>query len=247
MKLLCLLRSLIFSFLFLPIWTVVLSSIGVIWFWITGKRDFVEWCGYTWARGNLVALGLRLDVEGLENIPEGGCLMLFNHSSFVDIFAMAALLPKIHFGAKIELFSIPFFGAAMRAAGILPITRQNLANAIRVLTEAEARARQGEKFALAPEGKRNSVEKLLPFKSGPFIFAIHAQVPLVPILIKGAARAWPKGALLPGLEDLSGIVRVKILPPVPTTGVTLEQKHELMQKVRGLMLQYIPSADPYSD
>ncbi len=149
---------------------------------------------------------------------------------------MVARKKGIRFGAKVELFSIPVFNWAIRAGGILPIARQNRQEAIHVLQEAEARARNGEKFALAPEGGRNTEEKLLPFKSGPFIFAIKSGVPIVPVIIKGASQAWPKNTLFPCAEKWTYKVLIEYMKPVESKGFTVENRAELSNQVRELML-----------
>jgi 1-acyl-sn-glycerol-3-phosphate acyltransferase len=231
------LRSAIFVLFFFPILTVFFSLFGAILFFLTGSRRGIEWSGNNWGALTLKFLNVNLNVKGLENIPQGGCLFLFNHSSFMDIFALAAIVKKIKFGAKVELYKIPFFGLALRTAGMLPIARSHREKAIKVLSEAESRARNGEKFALAPEGTRNnSQEVLLPFKSGPFIFAINSGIPLVPVIIKGADQAWTKHSLIPCSDRWAYEMSVEFLPAISTEGYNMENRRELVEKTRNQML-----------
>jgi 1-acyl-sn-glycerol-3-phosphate acyltransferase len=241
LKIFLVFRALIFSLIFFPLLTFFLSAAGVFWFFLTGRQDLVAWTLWTWSRWNLRFLGTALDVRGQEFIPKSGCLFLFNHKSFVDIFALSAVVYRIRFGAKIELFSIPAFGLAMRAGGALPIPRKDRSKAIHILKEAEARARDGEQFALAPEGGRGQKEGLLPFKSGPFIFAIEAGIPVVPVVIRGAWDLWPKGALLPALNSMRSVLELEFLAPTATQGMHVDQRQELSDKIRSQMLACLES------
>jgi 1-acyl-sn-glycerol-3-phosphate acyltransferase len=229
------LRSVLVMFIPFPIYTTLFIFFGSLRYLLFGSRKWMDLVGVLWARWTLALLGIRVEIRGRQHVPPSACLFLFNHTSFMDIFAMMSEISGIRFGAKIQLFSIPIFGFGLRAAGMLPIARENREQAIRILTEAEERARQGERFALSPEGGRNDEEKLLPFKSGPFIFAIKTGVPIVPVIIKGAKDAWPKHSLLPipGKE-----IHMEFLPPVPTGQFTIDQRSQLAEKVRENMLQF---------
>lgn len=240
MILLIYLRSILFAFLFFPVLTITLSLSGSLSYFFTRKRRHLDWCVNFWSRASLWLLNVKLDVRGMKNIPPGACLFLFNHTSFVDIFALAGVIHSLRFGAKIELFSIPIFGTALRYSGALPIARQKREHAIRILTEAEDRARQGERFALSPEGGRNYEEKLLPFKSGPFIFAIKTQIPIVPVVILGAKEVWKKHHVLPATDQWQYTVKVEFLAPHSTKEFDIEKRSELSHQVREAMLPHFP-------
>src|SRR5690606_17085370 len=102
----------------------------------------------------------------------------------------------IRFGAKIELFKIPFFGRAMRAVGTLPIARENRAGVFKIYKEAERQFSRDVIFVLAPEGTRQKEPRIGRFKKGPFIFAINARVPIIPAVLRGAHEVLPKKSLL---------------------------------------------------
>ncbi len=188
-----------------------------------------------WGRWSCWLFGVGIDVRGKENIPQGGCLYVFNHASFFDIFALAATLPELRFGAKIELFQIPVFGQAMRRLGVLPIERQRREAVFRIYKAAEERIRRGERFALAPEGTRQLDGKLGPFKSGPFIFAINAKAPIVPVVILNAAEILPKGQLFPNWGRWRCQIRMEILPEVKTESLSIEERPQLQNEVREKM------------
>lgn len=240
MPLILWLRSAFVTLILFPVLTIVCASgVFLSLLFVRGKNRGVEFFSRLWARVTCFCYGVSIEVQGREHLPEGGAMVLFNHSSFMDVFAIIANFPDWRFGAKIELFSIPVFGPAMRAIGTLPIARGNRDAAIRVLREAESRAKDhGQKFVLSPEGGRSHGDELLPFKSGPFLFAISAGVPLVPIVIKGAKWVWPKGVLFPSTKSWSSKISIQILPAVSTQGYSIEDRTKVQQEVRKVMLPF---------
>lgn len=235
MKALNFLRSLVFSFLLFPIYTIFLSLTAFFSYVFLRQGHIANTCSVVWSRLSNFLLGVSTEEVDRNLIPPGACLFLFNHTSIVDIFVLKACNPELKFGAKIELFKIPIFGLALKASGMLPIARHRREQVMRVYDEAVARTKNGERFALAPEGSRNAKEELLPFKSGPFIFAIQAGIPVVPVVIRGAQACWPKGHLLPMLDYWKKQVRIQYLPPIATNSYTLETRHELISKTFDLM------------
>jgi 1-acyl-sn-glycerol-3-phosphate acyltransferase len=228
MKLIYFLRSLLAGLFFFLL--TLVSSVLVILFARVSVR-FVNRVIRLWANLSLWAFGVELDCKWSASRLKSSCLYLFNHSSFFDIIALAALVPEVRFGAKIELFKIPFFGQAMKRVGMLPIARSQPEEVFKVYEEAKQRVQEGQQFALSPEGGRNTEEKLLPFKSGPFIFALQAGMPLVPVVIRGANDVMPKGSLFPNASSWKKRISVVFLESVPTTDWTLENKKELQALV----------------
>ncbi len=182
--------------------------------------------------------GVRMNVKGWENIPKNrGFLLLFNHTSFFDIFIIHNLLPQLRFGAKIELFKIPMFGRAMRMVGVLPIARNNPEEVYKVYREAEPKMKAGQIYALAPEGTRQDGGAIGPFKAGPFIFAINTQAPIVPCVLRGAHHILPKHHVLPNWGCWQRTVEVEFLPLVETSQYNLENRVELQNLIHEKMQQ----------
>lgn len=237
LKLLSYPRSLL-GLLIFPIHTAF-CSIAIIIVNLTMKnRPLEDRIVEFWTQNACRIFGVRVEVHGLENRPAGGFLYVFNHTSFFDIFAMNGYLGSFRFGAKIELFNIPVFGPAMRRAGILPIARDRKDEVFKVYKISEARIKAGERFALAPEGTRQNEEKLGRFKTGPFIFAINAQAPIVPVVVKGAAAILPKGHIIPNWGVWSRTITLYILPAVDVREYTIERRPELQDRVRAMMAPY---------
>jgi 1-acyl-sn-glycerol-3-phosphate acyltransferase len=181
-----------------------------------------------WCRAILRAAGVRLRVHGAENVPRNEArVYAANHVSWFDVFALASYLPRYRFIAKKELFKIPIFGPAIRAAVGIEIDRANRKAAFVAYEIAARDVKQGLSVVVYPEGTRGRTYELRPFKKGPFVLAIAAHVPIVPTIIHGTIEIQPKGSfrIRPGVIDLY------FLDPIPTTGLTYADRDALMRTV----------------
>jgi 1-acyl-sn-glycerol-3-phosphate acyltransferase len=238
MILICFIRSLLASLIypFYVLFCCLLALANLLIGTKNSENSIVQF----WAHYTLKMFGVEVLEFGKKNLPKTGCLFLFNHTSFFDVFVMHAKLRGVRFGAKIELFKIPIFGKTMLKIGVLPIARDQRAEVIRVYEKAQERAKNGEQFALSPEGGRSSdSQHLRPFKSGPFIFAIRAQIPIVPVVIKGASEVLPKGHWLPNLTQWKRVIEVHYLEKVEVSEFKIEQRAQLSALVRGQMEQVL--------
>jgi 1-acyl-sn-glycerol-3-phosphate acyltransferase len=214
--------------------TLVLGS-GVIIAAMLGVKDEVggifEKAPVWWSAAVLWAVGIKVRVHGRHNIAGGPYIFASNHVSWFDVPALAKILPRYKFVAKAELFKVPIFGKAMRAAGMIEIQRENRKAAFGAYDVAAERIRGGNSVVVFPEGTRGHEYALRPFKKGPFVLAIAAGVPIVPIIVHGTIEIMPKGSLWahPGTID------VHLLEPVSTTGVDYDHREALMQTVRTRM------------
>lgn len=225
------------SCLSLPVFiliTACLSTSAIIFSFFTSSAKVSGFHIKLWGISTCFLFGVKLFVHGRQHWRQGsGGVVLFNHTSFFDIFAMIAALPDIRFGAKIELFKIPVFGSAMRRVGILPIDRERREKVFAIFQKAVDRLKSGEKIALAPEGTRNpNPSQLANFKSGPFIFALQSRVDLIPVVIKGAYEVLPKGQVLPNSSACSRTIHLHILEPISTNTEIQERKVELQQNIK---------------
>jgi len=186
-----------------------------------------------WARLLLRANGVTVSTEGLGHLDAGrSYVFAVNHTSIVDIWALLVAIPhSFRFVAKKELERVPVFGRAMISAGNIFIDRGNLVSSFASYDEAGARLREGLSAMIFAEGTRSRDGRLLPFKKGPFILAIRAGVPLVPLYIHGAFERTPKGAL----NVRPGAVVVRVGEPLDTGGLTYQDRNRLSAAARGAM------------
>lgn len=216
--------------------TMVCAALVLLCAVVLRSRGLAAWgIRYIWARPIAFMNGFSVEVRGLENLPAGpkGYLILFNHTSLVDIIALYGYFPKFfNFGAKIELFKVPVFGPAMRAVGTLPIDRGDRKKVMRIYDEAIERVESGDIFALAPEGTRQDEPHLGRFKRGPFEFAVNARMDLLPVIVAGAIAVLPKNSLLLNRGRWRRRIVLQICPPVSTQGVKEDQLDQLQTRVR---------------
>ncbi|MBY0385510.1 1-acyl-sn-glycerol-3-phosphate acyltransferase [bacterium] len=225
--------------LFIVLWTLICSVVVISVIVITGRKEKAAFAtSILWSRTILFFHGVEVELRGRENLPATGCLYLFNHTSHFDILAIFSASPRLcYFGAKSELFSIPVFGSAIRKAGALPIERKNREKVMQVYRDAEKRVQDGDVFALAPEGTRcDGRGTLAEFKSGPFFFAVNAQMPLVPLVLIGCENVLPKHALLANWGVWKQKVIMEILTPIYPLGRDEAQVPSLKEKSREAML-----------
>jgi len=174
--------------------------------------------------------GIRYRVRGREHIPANRAVVFCsNHESNVDPPVLfQALHKRLHVLFKAELTKIPVLGAVMLGGGFVPVERDRREASMASIDRAAASIRDGNTFLIFPEGTRSKTTELLPFKKGGFIMAIKAQAPVVPVAVSGGRSAMRKGSWL--VRPV--MVEVKIGEPIETTGLSLDDRDELIDIVR---------------
>ncbi len=183
-----------------------------------------------WARLLLAISGVRVHVEGLENISPGGAYVFAsNHLSLMDTPLVLANIPvQFRFLAKRSLYKVPFIGSHLNRAGHIPVERGDPRASLRTLAEAARIIRErGVSVLVFPEGSR-SRGPLGEFKEGAAYIAIKAGVPLVPLAIRGTAEILPTGSLTvrPGRAFL------RVGTPIATAGLNVHEHRRLTALLR---------------
>lgn len=182
------------------------------------------------ASGALRALNVRLRSYGSEQIPPGGALFMWNHSSYLDSLILLASLPVpyriIH---HLDSHRVPVFPRWLEAAGHYSIDRFEDPPAGGDMLAAMEWLEQGHYLLVAPEGSRSWDGRILPLTKAPFRIAIEARQPIVPVVIHGAHRALPRGRMVVRPTE----VEVEFLAPISTTGYGPRNQHELKTQVAG--------------
>lgn len=177
-----------------------------------------------WAKSVDFAAGVKVVVHGAEHI-RNGAVYISNHVSWFDVFAIAEVLPRYTWVAKSELRQLPIFGRGAEAAGIIFIERENRKSAFEAYEGAATEVRRGRNVVVCPEGTRGAEYALRPFKKGPFVLAVAAQAPVVPVLVYGAREVMRKGSF----RIRPGTVHVHFLEPISSEGLGYDQRDVLVQ------------------
>lgn len=224
------LRAIIYFALFFP-WTffVVLTAFPIS---LLGE-NIVHRYGIFWGRSCLWLAGLKVRVKGAENIPQGQpAVYAANHQSNFDIPALYAGLPlQFRWLAKKELFDVPLFGPAMKRCGYIPIDRSDRRKAMHSMNEAAQRISQGASVIVFPEGTRTPDGQLQEFKKGALVIAVKAQVPVVPVAIRGSYQIMPKNVL----KINPGPIDIEIFPPIATEGLKTKAIDNLSEQTQQLI------------
>ena len=189
----------------------------------TRPHRWMELFGGLWGRGMLWISGVRLNVVGREHLsPARTRVLVMNHSSFLDMQALAALdLPAPMALAKREFFFIPLLGQAMWATGQVFINRSDTRSARGGLARLGQIMASGppRTVVIFPEGTRSRDGLLHPFKTGAFRLAAQTGAPLLRVVLYGAyARQRPQDWV-----PRPGEITIVIHPEISTQGWTEEQ------------------------
>jgi 1-acyl-sn-glycerol-3-phosphate acyltransferase len=205
-----------FFFVSLPVMILARSGDLPIWF---GRRAWGPW--------GLTLAGARVEVTRRPPLPEGPIIFAWNHESVLDIWVAFQVLGRsFRFIAKQELFRMPVFGWYLRLGGHVPVDRGNHARAVESLRHAGALVRGGTSLVVFPEGTRSRDLRVHAFKKGPFVVAMEAGVPVVPVAISGSGRVTPKNVV----AVVPGTIRVAIGDPVDPRAFAT--KEALLAEVR---------------
>ncbi|MCF0190681.1 MAG: AMP-binding protein [Marinilabiliaceae bacterium] len=191
----------------------------------------------TWATGQvfltltkpLFKLYFKLTGTGTDNIPDGPVIIAPNHQSFLDgLFVMSFMklrsIKNTYFYAKEQHVRRPILKFIARHHNVIVLDMNNIKESIMKLGEA---LKKKKNIIIFPEGTRTIDGKLGEFKKTFAILSKELGVPVVPVSIKGAFEAMPKGAIFPRPKR----IQVEFLKPIYPDKYSDSETYESLTKI----------------
>jgi 1-acyl-sn-glycerol-3-phosphate acyltransferase len=169
--------------------------------------------------------------------PRRPFVVVANHQGNADIPVVSTLPWDMKWVAKAALFKVPVVGWLMRLAGDIPVNRGDNASRSLVARRARYYLERHCSVMFMPEGTRSRDGRVRAFQDGAFRLAIEAGVPVLPLAIDGTADALPRNGWVFGPVR----VRLHVLEPVETVGLSPQQTSELRERVRTSIVEQIAS------
>lgn len=168
------------------------------------------------------------------------CVIVSNHQSALDVYMLGRIFPPYcSVTSKESLKYVPFLGWFMSLSGTVFLDRKNSARSVAVLqgTAHKHTAKSKQSVFIFPEGTRSGALQphLSPLKKGAFHLAIEAQVPVVPVVLSNTSNLFQSKKML----LRRGTIKVKVLDPISTVGMTKNDVPQLCQKVEKLMKEAV--------
>ena len=212
------------------VWTPVVG-IALL---LTGWWDRPRWIAglvFRFGARLLVALNPFWRVRTVGHLPERGShpfVAVANHESLADIILIGSLPWDMKWLSKASIFRVPFLGQMMRMAGDVGVERGSARSRGASYGALLSWINRGASIMIFPEGTRSRTTEMLPFRNGAFRLAIETGAPILPLAVHGTRTAIRKGSMQFG----NARVVVRILDPVPTAGLELDDLDELRSAVR---------------
>lgn len=192
------------------------------------------------ARGFFRLAGIRAKVEGESRLPDGHCVVVANHASYLDgVILQAFLPPRFSYVIKSELQKVPLGGFMLKRIGSRFVERFIASASARDARSLLRAANSGEALGFFPEGTFRPEPGLGRFRSGAFATAVKSEVPLVPVVIRGSRRILPSGTFL----VQHGSLRIDILEPVSPGDPAFNHHRDLAREARQRMLGVLAEPD----
>lgn len=172
-----------------------------------------------------ITCGVKYQIEGKENLPQGSFLVAANHQSEWETVALQIIQAPLCTVLKQELLQIPVFGWGLRLIKPIPLDRSKPSQMLRkVLTEGEDRLKAGLPVLIFPQGTRVEPGQNKPFSKSAALLACRAQVPLVAVA-HNAGEIWnPKNWV-----KNSGVITLRISPAISTENKSPDEVTQLAQ------------------
>ena len=223
-------------------WLAVAVSFVLAWFavMLLPRRSW-RWAAIrAIARAALAAVGVPVAVSGLERIPPGNAMLVFNHSSYMDALVLSAILPgEPVYVVKRELAGQIFAGPFLRRLGASFVERYEFSASLADAEAVIAAARQGRNIVFFPEGTFTRRPGLSGFYLGAFKVAAQADLPVLPGIVRGTRTMLRSDQWFPRWTPLS----IRIEEPIKPTGTDFVSIVRLRDAVRQVVLAHCGEPD----
>lgn len=191
-------------------------------------RRLVHFCVRLWARTTLLSTGSKVEVEGLENLPDAKSIcFVSNHQGMFDIPLVLGFLGiSCGFIAKKELLKVPVLSWWMLEIPCVFIDRSSARKAAESFRKSAEVIKEGHPMVIFPEGTRSRSDQMGEFHAGSFKLPLMAEATIVPLKISGT---WRVHEIDKGIHAVP--LKLKVFPP-------LGPEHELYRDTRNLA-QYL--------
>ena len=193
------------------------------------------------AHGYLWLAGTPLTVRHAARLPQGQCVVVCNHASYLDGLVLTAALPaRFGFVIKREMATVPLAGLVLKRLGSEFVERFDRARGAADARRMLRNARNGHSLVFFPEGTFTRVPGLLKFHTGAFASAARAGCPVVPAVVRGTRRALPPSGGLPR----PGAIELELLAPLAHPGGQPDHAAaELRDRARAAILAALGEPD----
>lgn len=149
--------------------------------------------------GPVFRLFFRPWVEGLENVPKDGPIILCaNHLSFIDSLLVPLMVPrKVVYLGKSDYFDKWYISWFYKGAGVIPVRREGGAAGEASLIAGVEQLNRGMVVGIYPEGTRSPDGRLYRGKTGPARMALRARCPIIPVAVFDTDKALPSSSRFP--------------------------------------------------
>jgi 1-acyl-sn-glycerol-3-phosphate acyltransferase len=168
--------------------------------------------------------------------PRHPYVVVSNHQSLADIPLISNLPWEMKWMGKEELFKLPIIGWMMSLSGDISVDRKNPRSGAQAIIKAQRYLEKHCSVMIFPEGTRTLDGRVRPFTDGAFHLAIRAKVPVLPLAIEGSRDCIPKNSWKFGK---SSDIHLKVLPPIDTSSMTIDDVSRLRDNVRRAIMQEV--------
>ena len=191
-----------------------------------------------------VLVGTRMEVTGLENIPEGGCIIASKHQSIWEFYAIYALLPDAAYVLKSELMKIPFFGWYLSKVDQIPIRRGDKGKALRLMVaNAKKKIADRRQIVIFPEGTRRTPGDEPNYRYGITRMYLELNCPVVPVALNSGLY-WPRRKFIRHPGTIRAAILEPIMPGLSASEFSAELERRIEEACDELYLK--ASEDPVS-